>query len=288
MSIQLTTDSGADLTTQMKEDWQVKVIPLFIHLDDEQIQSDDISTETLLEKIKKSPTFPRSSASGPYEYYKVFEKVPKDQAIIHFSISSGISSAYKHAEMAKTMLLEKEPNRKIEIVDSRSASSGIILLIQEAVKRMKDGLAFDELNKLLKEKIQRLRTIFVLESLDNLIKGGRLDRVRGTVAKTLKVKLLLHASTAGQIEVLEKVRGTKKATKRFIDKIGEYISKTTDQTLAIVDCQAKDKLNDFVTIIKERYNFESILTSEMGPLLSLYAGGDTIIMSFFGDEVRTD
>lgn len=288
MSIQLTADGGADLTAQMIKEWQVEVIPLYIHFGEEEILSKDITTKSLLERIKQSTIFPSTSAAGPYEYFKVFEKVPKDRAIIHFSVSSGVSSAYKHAVMAKNMLLEKDPDRKIEIIDSKSASSGIILLIEDTFKKIKAGCPFDELIKLITDRVKHMRTIFILESLDNLIKSGRIDRVRATVAKTLNVKLLLHASTAGTIEVLDKVRGTKKATNRFIDKISEYVAKTKDQTLAIVDCQAKEKLSEFVSTIKDRYDFDSILQSEMGPLLALHASAGTIIMSFFGDDIRTD
>src|SRR5690625_7247758 len=106
MSIQLTTDGGADLTAQMINEWQVEVIPLYIHFGEEEILSKDITTKSLLDRIKESPIFPSTSAAGPYEYFKVFEKVPKDQALIHFSVSSGFRYVYQHAVMDTHLLLD--------------------------------------------------------------------------------------------------------------------------------------------------------------------------------------
>lgn len=286
MTIQLITDGGSDLSTQMREDWKVKVIPLYIHLDNEQIKAGDISIEAFSEKIAQSKSFPTTSAAGPFEYYKVFEKVPGDKAIIHFSVSNGVSSAYKHAVMAKNMLLEKQPERQIEIINTESASSGIILLIQETINKIQEGFNFTELLSFIEDRIKHLRTVFVLKTLDNLIRSGRLDRIKGAVAKTLNVKLLLQASDEGKIEVLEKIRGTKKATKRFVEKVGEYISDTANQKLVITHAQAKERLDHIVTLIKEKYQFESVITAEMGPLLSLHAGSEAIVMAFFSDEKR--
>ncbi|GAA4074953.1 MAG TPA: DegV family protein [Bacilli bacterium] len=286
MTVQLITDGGSDLSRQMCKDWQVKVIPLYIHLDNEQIKSDDVSVIDFAEKTSRSKSFPTTSAAGPFEYYKVFEKVPREKAIIHFSVSDGVSSAYKHAVMAKNMLLEKQPDRNIEIINTESASSGIILLMQETINKITDGLDFHQLLHFIEDRVKHLRTVFILKTLDNLIRSGRLDRIKGTVAKTLNVKLLLQASDEGKIEVLEKVRGTKKATKRFVEKIGEYLSETANQKLVITHAQAKERLDNIVTSIKDKYQFNKIITAEMGPLLSIHAGSEAIVMAFFSDEKR--
>ncbi|NMA90034.1 MAG: DegV family protein, partial [Amphibacillus sp.] len=102
------------------------------------------------------------------------------------------------------------------------------------------------------------------------------------------VKLLLQASKEGKVEVLEKVRGSKKATIRFIDKIGEYISETANQKLVITHAQAKERLDSIVETIKEKYQFNKIITAEMGPLLSIHAGSEAIVMAFFSDNKRRD
>src|SRR5690554_3087660 len=255
MTIQIITDGGSDLPIEMRDSWRIKVIPLYIHLDNEQIRSEDVTIEDFATRLENSKAIPTTSAAGPYEYYKVFKEIPKDKPIIHFSVSNGVSSAYKHALMAKNMLIEDDPDRQIEIINTESASSGMILLIQETVAKIKEGFNYHEIIYFIEDRVKHLRTVFVLKTLDNLIRSGRLDRIRGAVAKTLNVKLLLQASKEGKVEVLEKVRGSKKATIRFIDKIGEYISETANQKLVITHAQAKERLDSIVETIKEKYQF---------------------------------
>lgn len=288
MTIQIITDGGSDLPIEMRDSWRIKVIPLYIHLDNEQIRSEDVTIEDFATRLENSKATPTTSAAGPYEYYKVFKEIPKDKPIIHFSVSNGVSSAYKHALMAKNMLIEDDPDRQIEIINTESASSGMILLIQETVAKIKEGFNYHELIYFIEDRVKHLRTVFVLKTLDNLIRSGRLDRIRGAVAKTLNVKLLLQASKEGKVEVLEKVRGSKKATIRFIDKIGEYISETANQKLVITHAQAKERLDSIVETIKEKYQFNKIITAEMGPLLSIHAGSEAIVMAFFSDNKRRD
>src|SRR5690625_7985673 len=117
------------------------------------------------------------------------------------------------------MLLYKEPDRKIEIIDSKSASSEIILLIEDTFKKIKAGCPFDELIKLITDRVKNMRTIFILETLDNLIKSGRIGRVSAKVAKKFIVKLILHQRNADSVEVLDDVRLTYNDTRRFIINI---------------------------------------------------------------------
>lgn len=286
MTIQIITDSGADLSKSMQEKWQIKVTPLFVHFGDQQYRSEQLSTAAFLEKLEESKRFPSSSAPGPHEYYQAFKEIPADQSIIHFSISAGVSSAYHHAEMGKNMLLEEEPDREIAIINTKSASTGMILLINEAIKKINEGLSFTNIITHIEQRIKHLHTIFVLKTLDNLIRGGRLDKVKGAVAKTLNVKLILHASSEGKIEVLEKVRGHKKATRRFIETIGAHISDTSRNNLVLTHCHAQERLDEFITTIEQDYSFENILTAETGPVISAHAGQGAIVMSFFSDQPR--
>ncbi|SEN82570.1 EDD domain protein, DegV family [Amphibacillus marinus] len=288
MTFQLMTDSGADLSARMKTEWGIKVVPLFVHFGEQQYASEQLTTAVFLKKLKESSQFPSSSAPGPHEYHQAFKAIEPTKPIIHISISSGVSSSYNHAIMGRDMLLEEEPNRKIVIIDSKSASTGMMLLINEALTKMAENLSFEQISIHLAERVNHLRTLFVLQSLDNLIRGGRLDKVKGAVAKTLNVKLILHASSEGKIEVLEKVRGNKKATRRFIEKIGEYVSRTSNQTLAMTHCNAADRLEEFSTKLKDTYSFEQILTAETGPVISAHAGQGAIVISFFSDHSRNN
>lgn len=82
----------------------------------------------------------------------------------------------------------------------------------------------------MEDRIENTITLFILKTLENVIKGGRLDKVKGALAKTLNIKLLMKASEIGAVEVTEKVRGNKKSIRRFVDQIGEYAHSFEDRS----------------------------------------------------------
>ncbi|GAA5417477.1 degV domain-containing protein spr0652 [Paraliobacillus ryukyuensis] len=284
MQIQLMTDSSADLPKDLKQKLQIITIPLFVHFGNEQYTGEALDTVTLLEKIEASNTLPRSSAPGPHEYYQAFKACPIDKPIILLGVSEGISSAYNHAKMGRNMLLEEEPNRKIAVINTKTASPGLILLLNEAADKIAEGYGYEQLVTHLEDRVDHTITLFVLRTLDNLIRGGRLDKVKGAIAKTLNIKLLLHASDEGKVEVLEKVRGDKKALRHFVDQIGDYISNAENKVLAMTHCNAKERAEDVLQQIKQKYSFKQIILSDVGPVIATHTGEGGLVISFFKDK----
>lgn len=284
MQVQLITDSSADLPKELKRKLNIITTPLFVHFGDEQFSGEDLETDTFLKKLETSDTFPSSSAPGPYEYYQAFKAIPDHKPIIFLGISAGISSAYQHAVMGKDMLLEEQPDRKIEVISTNTASPGLTLLLHEAGERLEQGDNFEQLVAHLHDRVEHTVTLFVLKTLDNLIRGGRLDKVKGAIAKTLNIKLLLRANDEGKIEVLEKVRGDKKALRRFVEQIGDYMTNAENKVLTMTHCQAKERAEHVVQDIKQTYNFKQIILSNMGPVISTHAGESALVISFFKDS----
>lgn len=135
----------------------------------------------------------------------------------------------------------------------------------------------------MEERVEKATTLFILKTLENVIRGGRLDRMKGTIAKTMNIKLLLKAGDTGNIEVAEKVRGDKKSISRFINQIGEYTQNTEDKVIAMTHCNAEERANEVMEEIKKKYTFEKSIVTEMGPLISIYAGEGGLVISFFKD-----
>lgn len=288
MTFQLTTDSGADLTPSFIKDWDVKIVSLYVRFGDEQFKSEELTTAAFLERISEGKVFPQSAAPSPQDYYDMFKAIDPDTPILHVSISSGVSASFNHAQMGKNMILEEEPDRQIELIDTKGATSSMILMLKHAHDLREAGKSFNEVATELKEKANYVRTVFILETLDNLIQGGRLDKVKGTVAKTLNLKIILHASTEGKIEALQKVRGTKKASRRFVDLIGEYIEKPSEATLVLTHGNTKERRDAFSKDIQEAYHPKELITAETGPVISAHAGQGAIVVSFFSDKNREE
>lgn len=284
MQVQLMTDSSADLPIELKEKFNIITTPLFVHFGNEQYIGHELDTSTFLKKLNESEIFPSSSAPGPHEYYEAFKAIPEDVPIVYLGISQGISSAYNHAVMGKDMLLEEQPQRKIEVFSTNTSSPGLILLLNEAGERLSEGYSFEQLVTHLHDRVDRTVTLFVLKTIDNLVRGGRLDKVKGAIAKTLNIKLLLHADHEGKVEVLEKIRGDKKALRRFVEQIGDYINQAEHKALAMTHCNAKDRGEQVLQSIQETYGFKQTILSEIGSVISTHTGEGSLVISFFKDK----
>lgn len=286
MNIQLMTDGGADIPKRLKDLIDIKVVPLYLHFKDEQHKSGiTMDLPNFYKKIKETNELPRSSAPSPNDFYEAYKKIDSNKPIIMLSLTKGLSSTYDNAVTAKDMLLEEEPNRKIAVINTKTASCGQALLLHESYQKLKENYTFEQLVDHLHERVEQTTTLFVLKTLENLILGGRLDKVKGTIAKTLNIKLLMRASEEGQIEVTEKVRGDKKSIRRFIEQIGEYTKNVEEKVIMMTHCNAEERAEKVLKEITSNYAFQDAFLSETGPLISTYGGEGALVISFFKDHV---
>jgi len=282
MTIQFMTDSSADLPLFLQNKLHVEIVPLYLHFSDGQYKSGQtMDIELFHQKVKKLGEVPRSAAPSPSDFYEAYKKIPPEKQILMLSISNEISSTYANAVAGKNMLLEEEPERVIEVLNTKTASCGICLLMHEANKKIEEGYAFEELVNHLTERIEQTATLFVLKSLDNLVLGGRLEKIKGKIAKTLNIKVLMKATEEGAIDVAEKVRGEKKSLKRFVDQIGEYTQNTENKIITMTYCRDKDRAINVLEKIRSTYAFYDAIIEESGPLISTYGGEGALVISFF-------
>ena len=285
LDIQLMTDGGADIPDHLRERSHITIVPLYLHFSDEQQKSDlSVDMTTFYQKIKDKKELPRSAAPSPNDFYNAFKRVDANKPILMLSLSKGLSSTYENAVTGKNMLLEESPDRTIEVINTKTASCGIALLIQEATDKLDAGYTFHSLVDHLHERVEHMTTLFILKTLENLILGGRLDKVKGTIAKTLNIKLLMKGNDEGEIEVTEKVRGDKKSIRRFIEQIGEYTKHFEDKVISITHCNAEERAKHVLSEIRKKYAFKDALLTETGPLISTYGGEGALVISFFKDR----
>ncbi|HLR81161.1 MAG TPA: DegV family protein [Bacillota bacterium] len=284
MDIQLMTDGGADLPKRLREELDVAIVPLYLHFEDGEYKSGvTIDLPTFLKKVRETKKLPQSSAPSPNDFYEAYKKVEPDKPILMLSMTKGLSSTYEHAVLGKQMLLEEQPHRTIEVINTKTASCGIALLLHETKKKIDAGYTFDELVTHLHERVEQTATLFVLKTLENLILGGRLDRVTGAIAKTLRIKLLMRASEDGEIEVTEKVRGNKKSIRRFIEQIGEISKNIEDKVITMSHCNTEKRAKTVLAEIMSKYPFKDGYIMETGPLIATYGGEGALVISFFKD-----
>jgi DegV family protein with EDD domain len=279
MAIQIITDSSADLPANLLHELNIKVVALTVHFEGETM-SPDTTPQQFYDRMRSSRTLPKTASPSPHDFQEAVTASDPDSDIIIITISTPLSSTYNHAMTMKQMLLEEGSSRRIAVIDSATASMGLGLTVYRAACAVRDGMAFEPLVSAIKAWSQETQTYFFLDTLENVIKGGRLDRVRGAVASLLNIKLLMRANDEGGLEVLEKVRGTKAALQRIFEKVVEEAKSSKGRILAIAHSNCEQRAIELLERIQNAVSFDEYILSDMGPVIGTYAGEGGIMVAF--------
>jgi DegV family protein with EDD domain len=281
MAVKIITDGGADIPQSILAENDIKIIPLNVLINHTTYKSGvELTSEIFYRLMQESEELPKTSSPSPNDFYEAYKEIDANDEVIVIALSSALSSTFESATIGKGMLLEEEPNRKIEVIDTKTASVGQAVLVHKAVTYIKEGLPLDTIVTNLTDEVENLNTKFVLDTLENVIKGGRLDKVRGAVASVLNIKLLMEATPEGKVDMVDKIRGSKKALKRLIDQIGECSENFEEKVIAIAHSNCPDRAADVMQKIKERYPFKEVFLTELGPVIGTYAGEGGIVLAY--------
>lgn len=214
--IKIITDSTSDLPLEIINKYNLEVLPLTVHFGNEVFRDGlDIKLPEFLNKMNNSGIFPTTSQINPQSFYECYKKyIEEGYKILSIHISSKMSGTYQSACIAKEMLESDD----IIIVDSLNVTSGLGLMVLKACILREEKYSLKEIHDNLIEIIPHIKSAISFESLDNLVKGGRLSKTAGVVGTILGLRLILEIKD-GEIAVMDKVRGSKKASKSILDYV---------------------------------------------------------------------
>lgn len=276
--IRVIADSGCDLPMEVLVENQIEMVPLKVTFEDGDSYLDrvEMSPGEFREKMYRCKELPKTAAPNPDSFMQVFHRALNEAGeAVCICISSGLSSTYQSAVLARDML----DTDKIRVIDSQSASLGEGILAIRAAEMARQGLPLDTVLNRLIDYRDKLTTVFTLDTLDNIIKGGRLTKFQGLVGNILDIKPLFHG-VEGNIEVLEKLRGRRRALRRVTTLIGEMSRDVEECIIGLSHMDCLEEVNELKKEIEKLYNPARIIIAEMGSTLGTYAGKGGIIMAF--------
>lgn len=277
MAYKIIGDSCTDITEEMKKEGLVSLVPLTLTIEGEEFVDDEtFNQKVFIEKMKASAECPKSACPSPERYMREFEGQEECYVI---TLSSRLSGSYNSAVVARDMYLETHPEAKIEIVDSRSASCGQALLAMKIKEFKENGLNFDDVKKKITEFRETMETRFVLESLENLRKNGRLSKMTYTICNVLNIRPVMRADD-GEIVKVDQVRGHNKALLRMVEHIAEDAKSALKETVIIAHCNNRERAEKVKQEILKRVAFKNSFIVEMAGVATLYANDGGIIVSY--------
>ena len=278
MSYKIVLDSCGELPEHLKSDNRYEIVPLELQVGEERIWDDEtFDQKNFLQKVAACPTCPKSACPSPERYMQAFDCAAEDIYVV--TLSGNLSGSYNSAYLARSMYLEKNPDKKIHVFDSCSASCGETQIVKKLVELEEQRLSFEEIVKQIEEFRSNVHTYFVLDNLDTLRKNGRLSRVKAFVASTLAVKPVMGSTDDGNIVQRGQAIGMKKALVKMADIILGEKTDLQKRTLMITHCNCPDKAEKFKEIICKKADFRDILIMDTAGVSSMYANDGGVIMA---------
>ena len=238
MTWNLVSDSSCDLRAASFHSDLVRFTPVPLHLQVGErtfVDDDDLSVPALLSAMAAEKAASSSACPSPAAFAQAFETGDR---IICVTISSQLSGTYHAACIAREMVLEEHPDKRICVLDSRAAAGAMALLIRraQALIEADPEADFEAVCGQLRQYQTTLRTCFTLENFDNLIKGGRMRPIVGTLLHTLGIHVIADATPEGTIHVADKARGVGR-TYRAITALMAKSKDCTDAEVVISHCE---------------------------------------------------
>lgn len=278
MPYRIIGDSCTDLPKSLKEDSHFKLVPLTLMIDDVSIVDDEtFNQEKFLSQVKASPYGPKSACPSPDEFMKHFDF---DGNLYVVTLSSQLSGSYNSAELAKKLYLEEHPDKKIEIIDSRSASCGQTLIAMKIKELEEAGLPYETIVENVNAFRDGMLTKFVLESLETFRKNGRLTGLQSIVANVLNIKPVMGATPDGYIYKIDQARGIVKALIQMVKAIELDVKKPQEKILGISHCNNRERAEFVKTEILKRIPFKDCFIVDTAGVSTTYANDGGIITAY--------
>lgn len=269
----ITSDSTCDLSKDILEQYDIKIVPLYINVDGQEFKDGvDITTSEMYKLVEEKNTIPKTAATSVGDFIEFFKPFYEEGCeVIYTGISSTMSVTFNNAKTAASIL--NEDGERIFVVDSGNLSTGIGLLLLKACKARDEGKSAKEVVELMENIVPKVRSQFVVETLDYLHKGGRCSGVVKFIGNILKLRI--------QIEVFEKsmrvakktIGAMKKALSLMVQDYVNNIDKMDDEFLFVTHSEADDSKNFIMNLLEPfKEKIKNLFITKAGCVISSHCG----------------
>jgi DegV family protein with EDD domain len=277
LAIKVVTDSGSDLPLEVAKELGITVVPVYIYFGDKAYKDwVDIEPDELYKRLVEGPIYPTTTQPMPADFAKAYNDLSKDaDAIVSIHLPAKVSGTYNAAlqgvEIAK-------PKCEVHVVDSFSVSVGLGLIAMAAARVAKAGGKLAEVLEETRKAISQTQIRGLLETLQYLLKGGRITKAKALVGTLLNVKPLL---TIRDGEIIQ--AGMARSYARGIEQLFQFIKNYPNlQEVAIVQSTVPEEANALKNRIASIIDEKRILMARLGAGLGVHGGPGTIIVAARG------
>ncbi|GIV84488.1 MAG: hypothetical protein KatS3mg052_1495 [Candidatus Roseilinea sp.] len=266
--VYIVTDSNADLTLELARDLGIAAIAsTYVIFGDKSFRSMELSPAQFHAMLKSDPNFPKTSQPSVGDFVEIYQRF-KGEEVVSIHISRDLSGTYASAESA-AMTMGGDP--AVTLVDTRMVSAAMALLVAEGARLAKEGAKPAEIKAHIESLIPRTRMHFVLETLENLKRGGRIGGAQALIGGVLQMKPILTIKD-GKVEPLERVRTFSKAVTRLKEIVLHELGASRDPKVFFMHAAAPQLAEQIAQEVGGQLGIQSPVILEAGPTIATHAG----------------
>jgi DegV family protein with EDD domain len=272
--VHIVTDSSSDLTPEDIEGLDVTVVPLTIRFGHEEFTDRaNLSVDDFYKRMAVADELPQTACPSPGAFSQAFRSAKEAgaEAVVCVSLSGGLSNTLQSAQTAAA----DATGVPVQVLDSRSVSSGLGSMVLDAAARAKGGAGLDAVVERLTSLVSRTHVLATLNTLENLKKGGRIGGAKAMLGSMLAIKPIVDI-TGGEVEEAGKARTRKRALQFLYERM---LGAGAIEQVAVMHGGAPD-IGDFLELIAARFPRSSLRVGELGAVIGAHGGAEIIGVSW--------
>ena len=291
-SFTILIDTNSDLPQEYIDRHNLSVVPIPFHLDGEQHAGgrwQEISDKDFYNALRDGGVA-GTTLINPETFVDVFtEYASKGKSLLVLTLSSGLSGTYQNSVIALQEVREKYPDCDIHSVDSINAAGGAGLVAVLAVNKRSEGLSASETAAWLEENKHSCISLFTVDDLMYLHRGGRLSKLSAVAGSIIGIKPLLNVAPDGTLKLKDKVRGRKGALETLFSQMKRSLDTDASlDTIIISHSDCRDDAETLANMIRSSITVREILIEMMGPVIGAHVGPGCIALFFEGSMTREE
>jgi DegV family protein with EDD domain len=260
-----------------------RVVPLYVRFGDEEAKREyvDMSSTEFYRRLRESQQSPKSAQPSPGDFAGVFEELTGYERILCVALSAKLSGTFASAELAA-----QDFGGKVRVLDSKVTSGGTVILADAIQRRLDRGTDDDEVDALIERFHRERGLLFTVDTLEYLVRGGRIGKAAGLAGQLLSVKPIL-AFDDGEVAPLKRVRGRAKS----LGELEEIFRGTTEGQddpnlhVGVGHAEAPEDCDELVRRVQAARPHASMdIITTLGPVIGTHGGPGTLGLFWFWDS----
>lgn len=270
--IAVVTDSTADFPEELKRKYDTNIIPLKVLFGEQEFLDGELSSEEFYQRLEKTAELPKTSQPSPEDFIHLYSKLLEEyQEIISIHISSGLSGTFNSARLAKEKL-----KGKIHLVDSKTISIGVGMMIMETSKLIREGLDSIRILETFSKARSNIETLFTLDTLEYLQKGGRIGKVHSIMGSFLNIKPIIRVGEDGVYHTYGKARSQEKALKSIVQAFQELAQGRKCARFGVAHGAAIQAGTYLKEAMENAFQKPASIFTQVGPVIGVHTGPGTV------------